>query len=81
MKEKKSVIGVVTSAKMDKTICVKVEYLSKHPKYKKYVKKRTVYKAHDPENACKSGDKVKIVESRPLSKSKRWRLVSVVKEE
>ena len=80
MKDKRTVTGVVTSNKMDKTISVAVDYLAKHPKYKKYVRKRTVYKAHDPDNSCQIGDKVTIAEGRPLSKAKRWRLVSVVKE-
>jgi small subunit ribosomal protein S17 len=81
MRKRKEVVGIVTSNKMDKTISVSVEYLAKHPRYKKYVKKATVYKAHDPENTCNIGDKVRIEESRPLSKSKRWRLVSVVEDE
>jgi small subunit ribosomal protein S17 len=81
MEEKKIVRGIVTSDKMDKTIAVSVNYLEKHPKYKKYIKKKTVYKAHDPENACKIGDVVDIAETRPLSKTKRWTLVSVMKEE
>lgn len=80
MKERKSIVGIVASNKMDKTICVAVEYLAKHRRYKKYIKKKTVYKAHDPKNECEIGDKVQIVESRPLSKTKRWRLKSILKD-
>jgi len=81
MKKRKEVVGIVTSDKMDKTVSVAVEYLAKHPKYEKYIRKTTVFKAHDPENECSVGDKVRIKESRPLSKTKRWRLVSVEREE
>ena len=80
MSMKKEVVGIVTSDKMDKTISVAVEYLAKHPKYEKYIRKSTTYKAHDPENKCKIGDKVRIKETRPLSKQKRWRLVSIERD-
>ena len=80
MDKRKEVVGIVTSNKMDKTIAVAVEYLAKHPKYEKYIKKSTTYKAHDPENQCEIGDKVRIKETRPLSKQKRWRLVSIERD-
>ncbi len=70
--------GVVTSDKMDKTITVSVDRLVMHPKYKKYVRSATVVKAHDAAEEAKIGDRVEIMESRPLSKSKRFRLVRVV---
>ena len=75
----KTVIGVVTSDKMSKTITVKSEKLVKHSVYGKYVKRTTTYKAHDEENKASMGDKVEIAEARPLSKTKRWKLVSIVK--
>ncbi len=78
-KHRKTVIGVVSSSKMLKTITVKSERRVKHPKYGKFVKRVTAYKAHDEENKAARGDKVEIVESRPLSKDKRWRLVRIVK--
>lgn len=80
MGKRKRVIGVVSSDKMDKTIVVKVERRKRHPRYGKYVKKITVYKTHDEENKAKVGDKVEIVETRPLSKTKHWRLVRVLEE-
>jgi small subunit ribosomal protein S17 len=70
---------VVISNKMDKTITVAVEYLQKHPKYLKHVRRRTILKAHDPKDECAVGDRVILSETRPLSKTKRWRLVSIVK--
>ncbi len=75
----KTVTGVVSSNKMTNTITVKAEKRVKHPRYGKYVKRVTVYKAHDEGNKAVQGDKVEIVESRPLSKDKRWRLVRIVK--
>lgn len=72
--------GTVTSNKMDKTVVVQVERLVKHPKYKKYVKQRTRFKAHDEKNACKIGDEVRIIETRPLSKDKRWAVVEVTRK-
>ncbi len=71
---RKSRVGIVVSDKMDKTVVVKVDNLVKHPVYKKYIKRRVTFKAHDEENTCGIGDKVEIVESRPLSKDKRWRV-------
>ncbi len=71
--------GVVTSDKMQKTITVVVERLVKHPLYKKYVRERTVLKAHDEKNEAKIGNVVEIEFSRPLSKTKRWTLVRIVR--
>ena len=72
--------GVVFSNKMDKTVVVIVERLVKHPKYKKYLKIRKKFKAHDERNACNGGDRVEIIESRPLSREKRWAVVSILKK-
>ncbi len=77
---RKRVIGVVSSDKMNRTIVVRVEKRRKHPRYGKYIKSITVYKTHDEENKAKVGDKVEIVETRPLSKTKHWRLVKILKE-
>ncbi|MEY2918391.1 MAG: ribosomal protein [Bacteroidota bacterium] len=77
---RKTKLGVVSSNKMDKTITVKVERKVKHPLYGKFVKKSTKFHAHDEKNECSIGDTVKIMESRPLSKTKRWRLVEVVEK-
>ena len=73
-------IGVVSSNKMDKTIVVAAERKVKHPIYGKFVKKTTTFHAHDEKNECSIGDTVKIMETRPLSKTKRWRLVEVVEK-
>jgi len=73
-------VGVVTSNKMEKTITVAVERKVKHPIYGKFVKKTTRFHAHDEKNECSIGDTVKIMETRPLSKTKRWRLVEVVEK-
>ena len=73
-------IGVVSSNKMDKTIVVAAERKVKHPIYGKFVKKTTKFHAHDEKNECSIGDVVKIMETRPLSKTKRWRLVEVVEK-
>lgn len=78
-KHRKTVIGIVSSNKMTNTITVKSERRIKHPRYGKFVKRVTVYKAHDEENKAEQGDKVEIMESRPISKDKRWRLVRIVK--
>lgn len=77
---RKTRIGVVSSNKMDKTITVKVERKVKHPIYGKFLKKTTSFHAHDEKNECSIGDTVKIMESRPLSKTKRWRLVEIVEK-
>lgn len=77
---RKTRTGVVSSNKMDKTIVVKVERKIKHPLYGKFLKKTTSFHAHDEKNECSIGDTVKIMESRPLSKTKRWRLVEIVEK-
>jgi small subunit ribosomal protein S17 len=77
---RKTRIGVVSSNKMDKTITVNVERKVKHPLYGKFLKKTTKFHAHDEKNECSIGDTVKIMETRPLSKTKRWRLVEVVEK-
>ena len=77
---RKSMIGTVVSDKMDKTVVVSVEDSYAHPIYKKTVKRTYKLKAHDEENACKVGDKVKVMETRPLSKDKRWRVVEIVEK-
>lgn len=77
---RKTKLGVVSSNKMDKTITVNVERKVKHPLYGKFVKKTTKFHAHDEKNECSIGDTVKIMETRPMSKTKRWRLVEVVEK-
>ena len=77
---RKVLIGTVTSNKMDKTIVVSVETSVKHPIYGKVVKRTYKLKAHDEENQCQIGDKVKVMETRPLSKDKRWRLVEIIEK-
>ena len=78
--KRKSEIGTVVSNKMDKTVTVKVERLVQHPMYKKYIKRYTTYKAHDADNNCNIGDTVFIIETRPLSKTKRWAVREVIKK-
>ncbi|QSX07481.1 30S ribosomal protein S17 [Alkalibacter rhizosphaerae] len=78
--QRKTRVGKVVSDKMDKTIVVAVETFVKHPLYKKRVKRTTKFKAHDEQNQCNTGDVVKIMETRPLSKDKRWRLVEVIEK-
>jgi small subunit ribosomal protein S17 len=75
---RKERIGVITSDKMDKTITVAIERKVKHPIYGKFVKQTKKFKAHDEKNEAKTGDTVKIMETRPLSKTKRWRLVEIL---
>ncbi|MBQ6101835.1 MAG: 30S ribosomal protein S17 [Bacteroidales bacterium] len=75
---RKERIGVVTSNKMEKSIVVLVERKVKHPKYGKFVKKSTKFMAHDEKNECNIGDTVRIMETRPLSKNKCWRLVEII---
>ena len=77
---RKTKAGVVTSNKGDKSITVKVERKVKHPLYGKFVKKSTKFHAHDEMNECSIGDTVKIMETRPISKTKRWRLVEVIEK-
>ena len=75
---RKTRVGIVTSDKMDKTIVVSIVDNVKHPLYNKIVKRTYKLKAHDEENPCKIGDRVRVMETRPLSKDKRWRLVEVI---
>jgi small subunit ribosomal protein S17 len=77
---KKQRVGIVTSNKSDKTITVTVERKLRHPIYHKFVKRNTKFMAHDEKNECGIGDVVRIVESRPLSARKRWRLVEVIEK-
>ena len=72
--------GVVSSNKMDKTITLSIQYKEKHPIYGKFVSKTKKYHAHDEKNECGIGDVVRIMETRPLSKSKRWRLIEIVEK-
>ena len=75
---RKEKIGLVVSNKMNKSIVVEVERKIKHPKYGKFVKKTSTFMAHDEKNDCNAGDRVKIMETRPLSKNKCWRLVEII---
>ena len=77
---RKTRVGIVTSDKMDKTIVVAVEDHVKHPLYNKIVKRTYKLKAHDENNECNIGDRVKVMETRPLSKDKRWRLVEIIEK-
>ncbi|MDI9514854.1 MAG: 30S ribosomal protein S17 [Clostridiaceae bacterium] len=77
---RKTRIGRVVSDKMDKTIVVAVEDNVKHPLYKKIMKRTTKFKAHDENNECNIGDRVEIMETRPLSRDKRWRLVKIIEK-
>lgn len=77
---KKRYTGEVVSDRMDKTVVVVVTRLAQHPVYKKTIKKASKFKAHDEENACKTGDLVSIVESSPMSRDKRWRVVEIVRK-
>lgn len=72
--------GIVVSNKMDKTVVVETHRMTKHPLYKKYIKKRIKFKAHDEQNSCQIGDTVLVQETRPLSKEKRWKVVEIVKK-
>lgn len=74
----RELVGSVVSAKMDKTVVVEVERSARHPMYEKVMRLRKKYKAHDEENACRAGDIVRIVESRPLSRQKRWRVEEIL---
>ena len=77
---RRQVIGTIVSNKMDKTVVVQVERLVKHTSYKKYIRRRNNFKAHDTENACQIGDRVMITETRPLSKTKRWRVSRIIEK-
>ena len=76
--KRKTLVGIVSSDKMDKTVIVMLNRLVLHPIYKKYVRKRKKVKAHDPKNECHMGDKVLIIETRPLSRDKRWRVKEIL---
>jgi len=78
---KRELLGMITSDKMDKTVVVTVDRLEKHPVFKKYIRKRTTFKAHDEKNECRMGDEVLIRECRPLSKDKCWRVVNILKRQ
>jgi len=78
--QRKIKIGKVVSNKPDKTIVVQIERLVQHPKYKKFIKRRSKLYAHDEKNECQMGDVVEVIESRPLSRLKRWRLLSIVEK-
>ena len=77
---KRQLVGMVVSDKMDKTVTVQVERLVKHRFYKKFIRKRNKFTAHDEYNACQIGDRVMLTESRPMSKTKRWRVSKIVKK-
>jgi small subunit ribosomal protein S17 len=77
---RKTRVGVVVSDKMDKTVVVRVDNIVKHPVYKKFIKRRVTCKAHDERNECATGDKVLLVETRPLSKDKRWRVREILEK-
>ena len=79
-KNTKTKIGKVVSDGMEKSVVVKVEYLVSHPLYKKRIKKSTKFMAHDEKDICSIGDKVKIAETRPLSKRKRWRVTEILEK-
>ena len=76
--KRKTKVGRVVSDKMDKTVVVVIERLVKHPEYKRYVRRRSRFKVHDEKNECKEGDTIRFMETRPLSKEKRWRFVEFV---
>ncbi|MGV8073692.1 MAG: 30S ribosomal protein S17 [Syntrophobacteraceae bacterium] len=77
---RKTRVGMVVSNKMEKTVVVAVERLIQHKQYRKLVRRRNTFKAHDAENACQVGDRVLIEESRPISKEKRWKVVEVIEK-
>lgn len=77
---RKTLVGVVTSRSGDKTVKVTFNYKKAHPKYRKEVRRATVFTAHDEANACQLGDRVEIMSTRPLSRTKRWRVVSIVEK-
>lgn len=77
---RKTIVGMVVSDKMDKTIVVAIKDNVRHPLYKKIIKRTIKLKAHDENNSCGIGDKVEIMETRPLSKDKRWRLVNIIEK-
>lgn len=76
--KRKELLGIVVDTKMDKTVKVLVERFAKHKKYRKYIRYRSHYLAHDPLNRCQAGTKVRIIESRPISKLKRWKVLEIL---
>ncbi len=80
-RNRKRMVGTVVSDKMDKTVIVVVNRLVQHPVYKKYIRRRSKYKAHDQDNKVKIGDTVEIVQSRPLSKTKHWRVSRIISQQ
>tara|TARA_B100001750_G_C15308868_1_gene496151 strand:- start:313 stop:570 length:258 start_codon:yes stop_codon:yes gene_type:complete len=80
MKNKKELLGIVVSAKMDKTVIVSVNRKIPHPVYKKFINKAKRFYAHDPKNLCSIGDGVRISESRPMSKMKRWKVLEILQK-
>lgn len=79
-RNRKTLVGTVVSNKMEKTIVVRIERRKLHPLYKKYITRSKKIKAHDEGNLCQIGDRVKVIESRPLSKEKRWRLLEILEK-
>ena len=75
---RKTMVGEVIANKMTKTVSVRVDRLMKHPKFKRYVRRSQTFMAHDEHSICQPGDKVKIIESRPLSRHKRWRVMAIL---
>jgi len=78
---RRKIVGVVVKDKMDKSVVIEVEKFLKHPRYHKYLKTKKRYKAHDEGNVCRVGDRVLLVETRPLSKDKRWLVKEIIKQE
>lgn len=76
--DRKVRVGVVVSDKMDKTVVFEVERKTRHPKYQRVIKRTSRFKAHDENNECRIGDKIKVMETRPLSKDKRWRVIEIL---
>lgn len=77
---RKTQVGRVVSDKMDKTVVIAIEDSVRHPKYKKIIKRTVKFKAHDEQNQCSVGDRVRVMETRPLSKDKRWRVVEIIEK-
>ena len=77
---RKTLVGEVASSRMNKTVIVVVERLVKHPLYQKYLRKKARYKAHDEKNECRAGDRVRLTETRPLSREKRWRVKEILEK-
>jgi small subunit ribosomal protein S17 len=78
--KRKNLVGIVVGDSMDKTAMVQVSRIKKHRTYKKYIKSQSKYMAHDPQNTCRVGDRVRITETRPLSKMKRWRIAEILEK-